>query len=298
MSIRTHFRHLAALTIMLCALIGSAIANDEPDTSTAATIKDDSTTKKASPQKPFSAVILIDVRSPITYGDDVVVSLWINPSENFSLKTVEMHPKGILEKLYGQGACLTSINEAIAGIPLLVTCRLSAASTGLSNWNTALLTSARQQFEINILIRKGAQEEDTITFYEFGAAEFVSPMFSVILGGVLGAGLWALFLPMSVPRPDIPVLELKSWKLLSAHAWESAPQLAIRWGLFLITLVQSTVLGGVTALVLIILARTSAGLDTPIALQVNDIWGGLLIGIFSTPLSKWIRSKVEKATQL
>lgn len=38
-----------------------------------------------------------------------------------------------------------------------------------------------------------------------------------------------------------------------------------------------------------------ASRSTPIALEINDLWGGLLVGIFSAPLSKWIRTKVEAA---
>ncbi|MGH8051275.1 MAG: hypothetical protein ACREPB_11500 [Arenimonas sp.] len=192
--------------------------------------------------------------------------------------------------------CRASVQNARAGIPFVATCRLTGFSNGLGrvfNWNAVLLSGDRQQFEVEVVTREGVR--GTATYYEFGAVDFVSPMLSVILGGLLGAGLWTLFLPISVPFPTIAPQQIDSWKTLWSRALDAIPQLVLRWITFGTSFMRSTLLGGATALVLIILAKTTEGLDTPIALQVQDLWGGLLVGIFSTPLSKWIRKKVGKS---
>lgn len=259
------------------------------------------------PGKPYTARVQVDTRTPVTYGDDVVISIWIAPTDGFNLKEVRLHPKGSLSALYqtiekntsGQSApgteCRTSVQNARAGIPFVATCRLTGMSSGLErvfNWNAVLLTGDRQQFEVEVEIREGVR--GAATYYEFGAVDFVSPMLSVILGGLLGAGLWTLFLPISVPLPAMPSKQVDSWRTLWTGALDATPQLILRWIAFGSSFVRSTLLGGATALVLIVLAKTTEGLDTPIALQVQDLWGGLLVGIFSAPMSKWIRKKVEK----
>lgn len=311
----------ALLAALLCAhpAFSQAQINDSHDSTSATdtngdTIDDGSAVSARRgddiPDKPYTAKIVVDTHSPVTYGDDVVISVWISPLSGFDLKDIRLHPKGALTELYRSTdldaddkpipgrACRISVQNAHAGTPLVATCRLTGAATGLRrafNWNAVLLSSESQQFEIEVIVREGAR--DTATYYEFGTIEFVSPMLSVIVGGLLGAALWSLFLPISGPRLPTPDVPVNNWMALGRGIWAALPHTLQRMWLFLMSVLRNTALGGVTALVLIILAKTTQGLETPIALQVQDLWGGLLVGIFSTPLSKLVRNKVERSLE-
>lgn len=259
--------------------------------------------------KPYTSRIQLDTRAPVTYGDDAVISVWVSPTEGFDLNEVRLHPKGVLTSLYAVDEttedgmvpgvpCRTSVQRGRIGIPFVATCRMTSIGSGLQrvfNWKAVPLAGGLQQFEVEVVLADGIDDE--ARYYEFGSLEFASPLFSVVLGGILGAGLWALFLPVSTPLPTIPTAATDGWRVMARRVAKAAPQIALRWTAFAASVIRSAVLGGATALVLIILARTTEGMDTPIALEVNDLWGGLLVGIFSAPLSKWIRKKVETTLQ-
>jgi len=292
-------------------------SNSNPSAQAAAQDTDDGDERTGvSAGKPYLARVQVDTKTPATYGDDVVISVWISPSIGLDLEAVRLHPKGELAELYEDSErvldqsytsskpdsrevagvpCTTSVQSANPNVPILAVCRLKSIAKGagrIFNWQAVLMSRERQQYEVEVISGQGT--DNSVSYFEFGTVDFVSPMLSVVLGGILGAGLWTLFLPISTPLPPAPVQPIENWGVLRRRVWAVLPQLLLRWCAFIAGFIRSTVLGGATALVLIILAKTTEGLDTPIALQVQDLWGGLLVGIFSAPLAKWIRRKVEK----
>jgi hypothetical protein len=56
-----------------------------------------------------------------------------------------------------------------------------------------------------------------------------------------------------------------------------------------------TVMGGICAVILILLAQSTEGLSPPISIKIQDFWGGVVVGLFSIPLSRWIWTQVQPA---
>jgi hypothetical protein len=93
------------------------------------------------------------------------------------------------------------------------------------------------------------------------------------------------------PLRDPPII--KGWKDLTTRGWAQLPQTSVSAWYTFWRVVRSSLLGGVTAMVLIILAKSSEGFEPPISVNVRDFWGGLLIGLLSVRLSKWVKDKLD-----
>lgn len=265
------------------------------------------------PGKPFTARLAIDSRTPVDYGDNVVISVWITPHEILEVKDVRIHPKGDLttiyqsterlspdlsdKKLYPRGelisgaSCRTELTSRPAGVPFVATCQLTNLRSGLLRWFdvSALLGSGRQQVEIEINLQDGT---DTSTYFEFGGVDFVSPKSAVILGGFFGALLWVLFLNMSAPLGTFPLTPIASWKDMFARGMKALPHRSLVFIRKTWLVLRSALLGGATALVLIVMANTTEGFEPPISIRIQDFWGGMMVGLLSVQLSKWIRAKL------
>jgi len=55
---------------------------------------------------------------------------------------------------------------------------------------------------------------------------------------------------------------------------------------------RSGLLGGLCAIILILVAGISEGGQPPIAISIEDFWGGVIVGLFSLPIATWIVDKV------
>jgi hypothetical protein len=259
--------------------------------------------------KPFTARISIDSHTPVAYGDDVIISVWITPREDLDLQYVRLHPKGELTDIYKSQDLVpsTDANEAPTqvsgancrvssqghpkGEPFVAICQLTNLRTGWlrwTDWNT-LVDSGRQQVEVEIGLQNGV--DATAVYYEFATLDFVSPKVAVVLGGFFGAFLYTLIALCMVPVGDPPLI--KGWRDMIRRSWAQLPQTLLSLLYFLWRVARSSLLGGVTAMVLIILAKSSEGFEPPISLHIQDFWGGLLIGLLSVHLSKWVKDKLD-----
>jgi hypothetical protein len=266
--------------------------------------------------RPFTARIAIDSITPINYGDDVVVSIWITPAEGIDMEDVRLHPKGALASIYRAAEraakdplapvksgdtmiagvqCRNDLLNRPAGVPFVVSCRLTRDAPGWQGWfdTDTLIGSGKQQIEAEIVLQKG--DDGKVIYYESADIDFVSPKSAVILGGFFGALLWVLFLTISQPAPTTAPVPFKSWREVFARANREMPQAVVRVGQGLWRIVRSALLGSAVALVLIVMAQTTEGFDPPISVRIQDFWGGMMVGLLSVPLAKWIREKLGAA---
>lgn len=259
---------------------------------------------------PFTARLSVESPMPVVYGDDVVVSVLISAQAGLDISAVRIRPKGVLQALYQDAVagkdeggelleagvdCPVGGGSLTAGQSIIINCRLTGKAVGwkqLFDWN-ALLDARNAQMEVVIDLRDGV--DDTSRYYESVSADFVSPKAHVILGGFFGAALWALFLTLPVAAAPIATAEPIRWRALLKSISGALPDLLVRSGSVLSRVLRSALLGGFTALVLIVIAKGTEGLDPPVSVRIQDFWGGMMIGILSTPLAKWLREKYASA---
>ena len=263
---------------------------------------------------PFSARIEIDTRQPVSYGNDVNISVWITPIDTIQLDQVRLHPKGTLAAIYRSkeeipkdlreegGAsmapgvsCKFNDQSPRPGIPFVVTCELESLENGWNQWfdPSVLIDSGRQRFEVEISLRDGPGA--ITTYHEIGTVEFVSPKAAVVLGGFIGALILSFLTFVARPTSSAPVLT--SWREFGERLWKASPQSTASLGFAAWDIVRRALLGGVTAMVLIILAKSSEGFEAPISVQIQDFWGGLLVGLVSVNLAKLVLKKLDGLAQ-
>ena len=250
---------------------------------------------------PFVARASVDSTMPIVYGDDIVVSLLMTAQAGIDISAVRMRPKGVLRALYEDGSEAKTTGEEVSadgvdcpvgsgnlaeGRSIVITCRLTGKAVGWKRWFdwNALLDARSAQVEIEVELRDGL--EDTPKYYQYVSADFVSPKAHVILGGFFGAALWALFLALPLATPSVANAERIGWKSMLKKIARSFPDLLARYGIGAGGVLRRALLGGLTALVLIVVAKGTEGLQPPISVRIQDFWGGMMIGILSTPLGK------------
>ncbi len=191
-----------------------------------------------------------------------------------------------------------------AGTTLIVTCPLDAPG-GRSLWrpNTWLLAPGPQQILFKVTAtdlqssdggaEDGANGDNNLIYYEEIPITFRSPLGAIFLGGLTGALLLALFTAVraGIGKPYLRV-EVKETSELK--------EIARKFGIWILNLfpqtwkmLLETVMGGICAIILILLAQGTEGLNPPISIKIQDFWGGVVTGLFSIPLSQWIWAQVH-----
>lgn len=117
------------------------------------------------------------------------------------------------------------------------------------------------------------------------------PLVSVFYGGMAGAFLLALFRGLAPFRhgwsrdpPKLPA----SWRDFLAQA---ATRALYMFRAMMVTTAW-LVLGGVSAIMIIILTKASTGDVSPIQIDVQDFVGGVLVGLLSFPVVDWLEKKL------
>ncbi len=192
-----------------------------------------------------------------------------------------------------------------AGTTLVVTCPLGAGARSLWRPNTWLLAPGQQQVLFRITTTddsespSAANNTDTESadsenvYYEEVPITFRAPLGAIFLGGLTGALLLALFTAVRMGL-GMPAVRLE------VGGWDSLKGVAQRFEVWVLNLfpqawkmLLETVLGGICAIILILLAQSTEGLNPPISIKIQDFWGGVVTGLFSIPLSRWIWAQVH-----
>ncbi len=312
---KIHMRHkllLIAALVFACIASAQEERDAEGERQPAPQAATDDKDPLAAP--PFTARIEVDNRQPVSYGEDVNVSVWITPHKSLEIEHIRLHPKGNLLALYRsaeqihkdlrddnsasveQGtACRTRELNHRPGVPFVATCGMDSLQNGWRQWfdQNSLLDSGRQRFEIEVALQDapGAMT----AYYEVGSIDFVSPKAAVVLGGFFGALILSLLTFAAKPVGNAPVLN--SWKEVATRFWNASPQGVTSFSFGIIDVMRKALLGGVTAMVLIILAKSSEGFEAPLSLHIQDFWGGLLVGLVSVHLANWVLNKINNLIQ-
>jgi len=255
-------------------------------------------------KRQFTVAVVGAASGTLAYGDPIVLTVRIMPIQKTAFSDLELSPLGDLAAIYGPSRDKEGNDKATcvfdgpvlvdAAATLVATCQLVAIE-GRPLWSPAtwLLAPGRQQVSVKIpVVGKKAEE---IPYYEEVPITFRAPLAAIFLGGLTGALLLALFTVVK-ERADAPVVPLvvKNWvsfvdaaRLFGGWLMSLLPQI---WRMLL-----QTVMGGICAVILILLAQSTEGLSPPISIKIQDFWGGVVIGLFSIPLSRWIWTQVKPA---
>jgi hypothetical protein len=242
--------------------------------------------------KPYGATIEIQNSGSIAYGDPAFVSVRITPLEDLAIDSIDLLPQGQLAALYEQTKkdengdlvpkwpCLLGMSDRPERVPFSVSCEIRPAFKLIDYLDprVALLPSSRHKLLVRVTVLDGA---DPVEHYEEVFVDVVPPKASVMIGALGGALILSLFLATYRETSSIPA----DWKTLLAGI--------VMVPLWLIDVVRSAVLAAICALILILLAEISEGGQPPISLHVQDFWGGVIVGLFSVPLARWIAARLS-----
>jgi len=264
-----------------------------------------SETMKNQAVKPFTATVTIDSPTPVVVGDDIIVSVRVMANAGIDIHQVNISLKGAMAAIYpgangkneGAGKCTMGQGNLDAGRAAIINCRLSSPSSGMRKWFRvdSMIDTQNAQVEIEIKLKEGIEEGIVTTqnHYEYIGISFVSPKTHVIAGGFFGAILWALFLTLTAQPVASERKPVAGWRSLRNRAFARLPDRFAALGFGTARVIQRAIIGSITALVLIVLAKSTEGFEPPISIRIQDFWGGMMIGILSTPLAKWLREKLS-----
>lgn len=255
--------------------------------------------------RPFTVSVVGSAETPLAYGDRIVMAIRITPKAEMSaIGQVDLRPLGNLEAIYPAGphvCTLSGTSKATQNVPFILSCSLSAGRTFsgdmlsrnafdlLSDW---LLTPGTQKVLLTISANKTQQDLD-IEYLEEIPIAFNAPLGVIFTGGLAGAMLLALFSAVKDgAEADVPRRNIDGSAVLVGVAKSLAG-----WVVNLVPRVRKailqTIMGGICAVILILLARGTEGLSPPVSIKIQDFWGGVLIGLFSIPLSQWIWTHIR-----
>lgn len=250
--------------------------------------------------RPFTAVVVGSNPEGLAYGDPVVFSVRVSGvKQKTEFSDFEALALGEISDLYRAGkdpdaqTCkLNGPSTIEPGGEVVATCQLYATE-GMRFWRPAAWWLIPKQQRISVKIPVVGKDANTTLYYHEISMHFKASLDAVLVGGLFGAFLLALFGAVK-ERAYVKYERYEFAKLRSTSL--------IFWGLLswlanlpvkLWVIVLQTLMGGICALILILLAQSTDGLNPPVSIKVQDFWGGVVIGLFSIPLSKWIWNQVR-----
>jgi hypothetical protein len=252
--------------------------------------------------RPFDVTIVDFASSSLAFGDPILLSIRVTPTTDVTFGDFELVPQGSLQLVYGppttsEGGIgptceLNGPSSVTSGATIMATCVL-VARDGRRFWRPSawFIPPGRQQISVKIPVL-GDQAQGINFSHEISAA-FRAPLDAIFIGGLTGAFLLAVFAAVKERASTGPAaVEIQNLSSLA-----SLIQRFASWLLGLIprfwTMLMQTVMGGICALILILLAQSTEGISPPISIRIQDFWGGVVVGLFSIPLSRWIWEQVR-----
>lgn len=224
---------------------------------------------------------------PMVLGEPIVVLLSIRNvgTSTMTLQNLKLEPIGLLSNVYTK-SCMVSLSDQTIRSQESVnrTCLLPAGPVPAEVF---LYSQNRYRALANV---KVASRQDPLPMVL--NLRLAMPELAVIFGAFVGTMLLVLFSTsfsflQTLPQAPVDLSTLKKQTLTYLA------RLPIRVVLSAVEMVLRAVQGGVVAIILIVLSRSTIEIGAPIAVNVDDFWGGLLVGIFSVPLASWLATKME-----
>jgi len=207
-----------------------------------------------------------------------------------TLRQVALKPVGLLGNVYSQFDCMAKFrNRLLAATQTVsVVCELKARRVPLVVF---LNREGQYRLVADVMI---AALDDPIPSSPL-SVKLDMPEIAVVYGALVGSILLVMFsTAYSYLRslPEVP----SDMSALKSQVTSFLLRFPIRLVLAMIEMTLRTVQGAVVAIILIVMTRTTTDIGAPIAVRVDDFWGGLVVGIFSVPLANWLADKLALAT--
>lgn len=315
--------HILALSLIFCQLGVFEAAAAEADTNATAT----------SSSPPFSVTLSLASATPIAYFDPIYVTVEIVANRAVDLKSVDIEAVGELAAIYeghferdtraaqdptappnavsGDASGMDPISprgvhprcpnvQALdSGQKAVIICQIPSPGRWTDHVRDSLLLTKPATRRVLVTVTERLETEGRTAFVARLPLDiaFVAPRLAIFYGGLAGAFLLALFslIRAQVGQESSPSRWVRDFAAsppnmprISPGALISVPVAAI-WRVALLTM-----LGGICALILILLVQTTEGSAPPISIRVQDFWGGVVIGLFSLPLSRWLAEQLSK----
>jgi hypothetical protein len=213
------------------------------------------------------------------YGDALVFRAIVSNEEPSSgrpikLKSITVKTRALIRYRSTARCTLDSEPTLLPGTSLKIPCRFAPKDAG---WLRYLAFEPQALFSREIPLSgevefvSGDDQSRPITGEIFVAASFAA----VFYGGVVGAILLSVFVGASRVVDG-------NWAL------RAVPGGFVR-------AIARAFRGGICAVLMILLTKVSGGPSAPIQIDVHDFSGGVLVGLFSIPLARWLWSRLMDA---
>jgi hypothetical protein len=210
---------------------------------------------------------------------------------------VMVKPVGVLSRDYRENAtCIFAEQGIRAGQTIAVPCILYPKDDSIRKRLTPGLEAI---FARTIILQaqvgyKAQDGDDSASITT--RIPVVPPLVAVFYGGMVGALMLALFRGLAPFLKVLPTFTRRtpfSWRELLERAYQTTG-LALS---FVLVTTAWLVLGGICAMMIIILTKASTGDLSPIKVEINDFIGGVLVGLLSFPVVKWLQKRLAFADE-
>jgi len=230
-----------------------------------------------------------DGRAVIGESVFFIISVRNAGTETVTLREAVLKPVGLLGKVYDESECKATFRGKTvpATQTASVVCELPAKPVPL---RVFLNREGQYRLIANVTI---ASLNDPLSSPL--SVKLNAPEIAVVYGALFGSILLVMFsTAYSYLRwlPEVP----SDVSALKSQATSFLLRFPIRLVLATIEMTLRAVQGAVVAIILIVMTRTTTDIGAPIAVRVDDFWGGLVVGIFSVPLANWLADKLALAT--
>lgn len=104
---------------------------------------------------------------------------------------------------------------------------------------------------------------------------------TIVVAGIIGAFLFALLeLAIDASKRDV-------------SQWGGLSDLCKRWFLNGRRVLLSSIAGAIVALIVLAITRSNSTAGLPISVNVDTVWGGILVGLSSLPLGRMLRDRLS-----
>ncbi|MEL4177272.1 hypothetical protein [Roseateles sp. PN1] len=212
----------------------------------------------------------------------VVLSLENRSAHTITLQSIDIKALAPLSRIY-ERPCLNGKFDSMsieAGATHAISCELLPAA----NSSYAFLIDRETDFRLSITYKIAARSAVSHTLLPIKIGR---PETHVIWGAAAGVALLSVFLSINGQQ--------------TRKARQPKPTGDYCWGIrilcgaahWICRLSVGAIGGAITACMLLVFAQSTKGVVAPVAISVNDFWGGLAIGFFSIPISRWLSRKLQ-----
>jgi hypothetical protein len=206
-----------------------------------------------------------------------------NPSKKVTLALVKLKAHGRLLGVYGEDKVLTIKDDELPlekGASKDFPFELKPQRDP-SWFEHASFRSGPAEFYVSVTYYPDGEQSKT-TVDVLVKPEVTTSIWYVVIGGFFGSVLLVLFMASS---KLLAAARAEQMEAVLANIW----RLSGKWSLIV---VAYAINGIVVALLLVLLSAGLSSFQMPIAFKLQDFSGGLLVGLFSVTLAKFVSDKL------